>query len=227
MVTQSYLFWLGAYLAWWHLFGETQSSGWPRKVPESLNLDIPLWLSAVRQSQSSFEVSAPQTFCLLSYVSPFQIKWPCCVWGNGSSTPLNTSVRYVTSDTRSSVLSGWGNTVSISLIFQSLGLIFWVVLCVQFVFLFRRRCLFPVCTTVYSTSLELPLYTSIFTCRAVFSVFLFYSASLTLIWASWMGYLQTCSHRSWWLKWYQRCMMRMQISVVWNNWICCYLSSKP
>ena len=26
------------------------------------------------------------------------------------------------------------------------------------------------------------------------------SASLTLIWASWMGYLQTCSHRSCWLK---------------------------
>ena len=40
----------------------------------------------------------------------------------------------------------------------------------------------------------------IFTCRAVFSVFSLYSASLTLIWASWMGYLQTCSHRSRWLK---------------------------
>lgn len=56
------------------------------------------------------------------------------------------------------------------------------------------------CTAVYSTSLELPLYMSIFTCRAVFSVFSLHFASLTLIWASWMGYLQTCSHRSRWLK---------------------------
>ena len=169
-------------------------------------------------------------------VLAFQIKWPCCVWGNGSSTPLNTSVRYVTSDTRSSVLSGWWNTVSISLIFQTLGLIFWLS-CALCAVAYNYVCTFyscfvddafsPLCTTVYSSSFKLPLYTSTFTCRALFSVFLFYSASLTLIWASWMGYLQTCSHRSWWLKWYQRCMMRMQISVVWNNWICCYLSSKP
>lgn len=67
-MTQCYLLWLGAYLPWWHLGGETQQLGGPKRFLR-IKTWIQLWLSTVCRSQSDFEVAAPETFCLLSYVS--------------------------------------------------------------------------------------------------------------------------------------------------------------
>ncbi len=86
--------------------------GWPQKVPENQNLDIQLWLSTLCQSQSGFEVL--ETFCLLSCVSlrfsnQVSLLWWCkfMVWIDLSRP--NSSARYITPDTKSSVWSEWRN----------------------------------------------------------------------------------------------------------------------
>lgn len=53
----------------------------------------------------------------------------------------------------------------------------------------QQLCLLPFCTAVYSTSFELPLNMSIFTCRAVFSVFSLFSCLID----SNMGFLNGLS----------------------------------
>lgn len=74
------------------------------KVPESQNMDIQLCLSTVCQSQSGFEVAVLETFCLLCYVCPrFSNQVTMLFVRYINLSTANSSVRFMTSDTRNVV----------------------------------------------------------------------------------------------------------------------------
>lgn len=78
MVMLTYLLWLGAYLPWWHLFGDEESwvalsGAWESKP---LHTTVTIYFKSISAWLWSF-TSANILFIVLS----IEIKWPCCcVW---------------------------------------------------------------------------------------------------------------------------------------------------